>query len=123
MSTHFGGVFNCVNKEDITQDMLLSMQGCIHHAFFDLIGEEGFDIRNLTVQQVEKLMAALPEDWIYVKVRYGSLFLLSKLVWLFLYFQSYLVFSPGPLLINSNVVLVRNDPSRQTSQRSWFTSS
>ena len=50
MATHFGGVFNCVNKEGITQDMLLSMQGCIHHAFFDLIGEEGFDIRNLTIQ-------------------------------------------------------------------------
>jgi len=50
---------------EITSDVLMFFQGCVDQSFFDMIGKDGFDIRDLTPQQVEdEIISKLPEGWV-----------------------------------------------------------
>ena len=41
------------------------LQGCIHQSFFDLIGKDGFNIRNVTPEELyNEIISKLPEDWL-----------------------------------------------------------
>jgi len=52
-------------KCEITSDVLMFLQGCVHQSFFDLIGKDGFDIRNVTPDELyNEVISKLPEGWL-----------------------------------------------------------
>ena len=63
-SSHFQGVRNRNSSLEVSDELFLFAQGTIPQVFFSLIGEDGFDIRNLTQGQLDKLKNQLPDGWV-----------------------------------------------------------
>ena len=62
-SSHFQGVRNRKSLE-VSDEVFLFAQGTIPQVFFSLFGEDGFDIRNLTQDQLDELKNELPNGWV-----------------------------------------------------------
>ena len=66
-ASHCRGIYRSLDKGkcEITTDVLMFLQGCVHQSFFDLIGKDGFDIRNVTPDELYKeVISKLPEGWL-----------------------------------------------------------
>ena len=89
--SHWKGIRNSFRRDDdvMTMEKCLFIQATTHQAFFDFIGKDGFDMRNVKPGEVEALMRVLPKGWAIVKDVSLHIFIMLTYVCL-----SFLLLSP-----------------------------